>query len=401
MVGIVSPGVYRDVFLSHSDTVGEVLAQSLHQSGISQDDALLLMRAAGVLRKHVLVKQDPFTGSFSSHCLTGPVPEPLLTFMKVLLQGPKANIEGSVESGESDAGMDQRSKVACGLCQLITYNTVKYAMSSPTAIQIRHTRDRDTPLPLYTGIKVHSDARLKHLIESFHRLSLSVSYDRVREVKVAVARSVCRRIEEDGVVLPTNMRPGVFTSGDLDNLDHKKTSNLSNAEFHGMAITLTNHLSSENMGITCEPIIIDSADTSTPKLPDYYVIVPPVQLSNMDLFVPRSEEGGAVRPSHDRVPGAMVRDEAWVSHVAGLLSKEELKKSESVTWSGFHSQLQDASLIKPPAEIDILPLFPDKSTDPGIIKHAMLIIRKAITYLNPGQTPVLGCDQPRRGYRIF
>ena len=161
-----------------------------------------------------------------------------------------------------------------------------------------------------------------------------------------------------------------------------------------MAITLTNHLSSENMGITREPIIIDSADTSTPKLPDDYVIVPPVQLSNVDLFVPRSEEGGAVRPSHDRVPGAMVRDEAWVSQVAGLLSKEELKKSEAMTWSGFHSQLQDASSIKPPAEIGILPPFPDKSTDPGIIKHAMLIIRKAITFLNPGQTPVLGCSQP-------
>ena len=69
-----------------------------------------------------------------------------------------------------------------------------------------------------------------------------------------------------------------------------------------MAITLTNHLSSENMGITREPIIIDSADTSTPKLPDDCVIVPPVQLSNVDL--PRSEEGGAVRPSHDRLLGS-------------------------------------------------------------------------------------------------
>ena len=57
---------------------------------------------------------------------------------------------------------------------------------------------------------------------------------------MAVARSVCKWIEEDGVVLPTNMHSGVFTSGDMDNLDHKKTSNLSNYEFHGMAITLTN-----------------------------------------------------------------------------------------------------------------------------------------------------------------
>ena len=63
---------------------------------------------------------------------------------------------------------------------------------------------------------------------------------RVREGKVVVTRSVYKRIEEDGVVLPTNMCSGVFTSGYMDNLDHKKTSNLSNDEFHGMAITLTN-----------------------------------------------------------------------------------------------------------------------------------------------------------------
>ena len=62
-----------DVFLSHSNTVGKALAQTCEQSEINQDDALLLMKAAAVLRKHILVKQDPFTGSFPPNCLTGPV----------------------------------------------------------------------------------------------------------------------------------------------------------------------------------------------------------------------------------------------------------------------------------------------------------------------------------------
>ena len=61
----------RDVFLSHSSTVGEALAQSFEQSEINQDDALLLMRATAVLRRHILVKQNRFMGSFPSDCLTG------------------------------------------------------------------------------------------------------------------------------------------------------------------------------------------------------------------------------------------------------------------------------------------------------------------------------------------
>lgn len=383
----------RDVFLSHSDTVGEVLSHTVQKLEINQDDALLLVKAAGVLRRHVLASQDPFTGSFSSDCLTRPVPEPFLTFMNVLLQGPKS-MEGSSQRSERDADMGQRSKVASGLCQLITYNVVKCAPSALTSLQIRHRKERETPLPLYIGIKLHCDARLKHLVETFHRLGISVSYDRVREVKTAVARAVCKRIENNGVVLPNNMRSGVFTSGDFDNLDHKKTSNLSNAEFHGVAITLTNHLSHENMGLVQEPVVIDPNDTSKPKLPDHYVIVPPVELNSEDLIIPRGEEHGPVRPSHDQVLGSRVRDEAWISHVVGLLSTEELEKGDVVTWSGFHSQRQDPDSIKPAAEIGILPLFPDKSTDPSIVKHVMLVVKKSIEFLNPGQTPVLGADQP-------
>ena len=336
----------RDVYLTHSDTVSEALAQSSKQSEINQDEALILMRAAGVLRKHVLVKQDPFTGAFLPDCASKLVPDPLLTFMNVLLQGPKGNIERSSHTGEGDAGMDQRCKVACGLSQLIIYNMVKTTSSSEKAVQMRHRRERETPFPLYIGIKLHSDTRLKHLVKTFNQLGLAVSYPRVREVKLAVARCVCKQIQEDGVVLPTNMRSGVFTSGDFDNLDHKKTSNLSNDEFHGLAITLIYHLSKENMEVAHEPLTIDSSDSSKPKLPDSYVIVPPVELTDSELFVPIGDDDRIVRPSHDRVQGSRVRDEAWVNHVSGLVYKEELEKGDMATWSGFHSQLQDATSLK-------------------------------------------------------
>ena len=183
---------------------------------------------------------------------------------------------------------------------------VKYTSSSDTVIQMRH--------------RWHSDAFLKHLVQTFHHLGLSVSYERVREVKIAVVCSVCKRIEEDGVVLPTNMRSGVFTTGYFDNLDHKKTSNLSDDEFHG----LNNHLSQESKGVTREPVTIDHTDTPMPKLPDHYVIIPPMDLIGVELLVPKDVDTRTVRPAHDRVPDSQGRDDAWIGDVSGLISKEEL-----------------------------------------------------------------------------
>ena len=115
--------------------------------------------------------------------------------------------------------------------------------------------------------------------------TLSVPWMCVCEVKITVAHSVCKRI--DGVILSTNMHSGVFTTGDFDNLNHKKISNLSNDEFHGVAISLTNHLSQENMGVTREPVTIDPTDTSMPKLPDNHVTVPPMDPTGVQLLVPR------------------------------------------------------------------------------------------------------------------
>ena len=209
------------------------------------------------------------------------------------------------------------------------------------------------------------------LLRFFHQLGISVSYDRVREVKVAVARSVCKRIEEDGVVLPTNMRSGVFTSGDMDNLDHKQTSNLSNDEFHGMAITLNQSPFKWQHG--------DYSWTNQNRPSRYIQTETPWPLCHRPPC--RSPTRGLVRtkewrrPSHDGVRRSETKDEAWITHVGGHLSQEELEKGEVVTWSGFHSKLHEVGSVKPPAEIGILPLFLDKSTDPGIIKHAMLIVK--------------------------
>ena len=109
------------------------------------------------------------------------------------------------------------------------------------------------------------------------------------------------------------------------------------------------------------------------------------------MTVPKTEHN--VSPAQSRRAGAIIRDQAWISKVKDALKKENLGDKEKVMWSAHFSQLQDENAVKPAAIIGVCPIFPDKVTDPGLLKHAMKLTKDGIAFLNPGQTPVLGVDQ--------
>ena len=112
-----------------------------------------------------------------------------------------------------------------------------------------------TPFTLYIGLKIRSDDRLKKYVELLSSVWLSSSYSRVREIKLDVARAVSERIEQEGVVVPTYMKKGVFTTCDCDNLDHRKTSNISNKSVNGSMLTNTNHFTKENSDTFRDPVL--------------------------------------------------------------------------------------------------------------------------------------------------
>lgn len=380
----------KEIYISNKTKVADLLAKA-HDSQIGQDDALLLMRAAVLLRKLCLQKQEPFNGQFSPDCLTSSVPEELRSFINVILQG------GSILRDEGNIDVDEhvhgRAKIACTISQLLIYNTYSGTHHATKTSTIRHVKEHETPFVLYQGLKMHGDARLKKQIDKSHELGLSVSYGRVMEVKQAIARAVCKRHAEDGVVLPTNLRSNVFVTYDMDNLDNRNTGNFSQDEFHGTALSATNHLSCENQGVQRAPIQLDFSDTSVPQLPDSYAIIHPVELDNSPLFAPRSING-QVRPSHDLVQGAKLKDESWMTHVTTVLQQDTLPEEEVITWSGYNSRLMGPDSLKPRAVLAVFPLFPDKAASPSMIKHAMQLTMQGTEFLNPGQTGVLGADQP-------
>lgn len=65
---------------------GELLVNFRNQ--IDQDDILLLMRSAKVMRKSYPQKLEPFRWYFSPKCLSSLVPKVLYSFMNVIIQVP-------------------------------------------------------------------------------------------------------------------------------------------------------------------------------------------------------------------------------------------------------------------------------------------------------------------------
>ena len=80
--------------------------------------------------------------------------------------------------GSNDNLRDQRSEVAYSISQLIMY-MVKGTHISEDSVSKYHKRYKETPFPLYIGLKLHSDTCHSYLIEMFHDLRICVSYKRV------------------------------------------------------------------------------------------------------------------------------------------------------------------------------------------------------------------------------
>lgn len=90
---------------------------------------------------------------------------------------------------------------------------------------------------------------------------------------------------------------------------------------------------------------------------------------------------------------ALEREQLWLKHVLVTMEQEEVTKDEKVSWSAFHA-INDAHVPANPGISSLLPLLKDCAHTPATIRHCMDIIKRAVQYLNPTQTPVITVDQP-------
>ena len=83
-----------------------------------------------------------------------------------------------------------------------------------------------------------------------------------------------------------------------------------------------------------------------------------------------------------------------MKHAFGLINKETLAKGEMFSLAGFNASQIQRETVRPRAEIGKCPIFVNKAQSPSMMKHAMILAKDGIAFLNPGQTPVIGADQP-------
>ena len=84
---------------------------------------------------------------------------------------------------------------------------------------------------------------------------------------------------------------------------------------------------------------------------------------------------------------------SWLESVSNAYSSDE-SASPAMSWAAYHSQHCKGKTKQKCSSTLFLSLFEDSAHSPAMIKHAMTMVKAAVQYLNPGQTPVLVCDQP-------
>ena len=91
------------------------------------------------------------------------------------------------------------------------------------------------------------------LIENFHHLGLSISYNRVLHISTASGNNVCTQYEEESIISPQLLRKEALTTTAVDSIDHNPSSKTSKESFHG-----TQHMEQRETGVRCKFPTLDA-----------------------------------------------------------------------------------------------------------------------------------------------
>ena len=145
---------------------------------------------------------------------------------------------------------------------------------------------------------------------------------------------------------------------------------------------------------TIEPLTSLTQNSTSKKiaqLPSSYSEVPPVALPSGQLHVP--ETTGQLVPQHQASSNSESdRERDWLDKAKELRSKEELSKSDFISWAAYCaskcSSLSQACHHCSPSDVY------ENTHSLAMIGHSMKVIKSAVEHINPSQIPVIAVDQP-------
>ena len=258
---------------------------------------------------------------------------------------------------------------------------------------VKHPLTQETQVPVYVGLMIHSVTRNKQVIEKCHKMGLSVGYDRVLQLSNKVANSVCEHYRENDIARPLSLQHGTFTVAAADNIDHNLTSSTTQTSFHGTAVYLMQSASNctdTEMTDRTAALLRVSDCASDLNLPGYFTNVQPCVLRCGPVCIRESEFVLANKTVHAIAAGETEWLETVHKSVDGGVSDDQVS---DVSWAAFHAG-QDQRLVSGSPVTALLPLLRYNSNTAAMMKHALLITQKAVSYLHPDQVPVIFLDQP-------
>lgn len=103
--------------------------------------------------------------------------------------------------------------------------------------------------PLYRIKHPYPTQKQEEILNSLHKLGISISYKHVSKVENSLGSSICKRFEDEGIICPSQLWKSLFTVGALDNIDYNLSSTIAQEFFHGTGISIFEFLTMSNYGI--------------------------------------------------------------------------------------------------------------------------------------------------------
>ena len=127
-----------------------------------------------------------FSGKFSKQCQEKSVPMSAKSLVAMMWPNIKHQSKCNAQ-------------VCLITCQILVLNTKKTTTNLDT--KVRHTLEREPPLPINIGLKIHTACRSKELIKQLNQIGVCISYDRIVQLEEWMETSACERFEEDGKLI--------------------------------------------------------------------------------------------------------------------------------------------------------------------------------------------------------
>ena len=133
-------------------------------------------------------------------------------------------------------------------------------------------------------------------------------------------------------------------------------------------------ISSASEDISCTVLPLSYSDVSPCVLPSADPIIPPVaQLMTCSSNTVSSETD-------------------WLNRVMNSV-EDQTPDPVNITWAGYHSEICE-HVVHPRPIISMLPMFRHSAHTAAMIRHSLTVVKRTISFVNPGQIPVVTYDQP-------